>query len=133
MLSFKVEYAVRILVEMTNLELAGIPGVPIVWLKGICGNDTRGLSIVLRILNKIGWVNYDKGTYLYSSNINIDKISLYDLCLQVDESHKSLAPSISNDDTSKELAGIFKTIKLSRFISYTGSKLKKQTVNQRNP
>ena len=135
MLSFKIEYSIRILVELKNKELAGIMSVPVVWLKSICGNDANGLSIVMRILRNLEWVNYDKSTYLCSinsNNVNIDTLSLYDLCVQVDEGSKSLAHSLSNDNTGKELARIFKDIKLSQFAGNSGSKPEENPKKRKN-
>jgi len=117
MLSFRVEYTIRILEEMHSRERAGVLGVPLAWLKSICGNDANGLSIVIRMLCKKGWVNYDRQTYLYSLNVNTGDISLYDLCQQVDESSSALPDALRNDGTGKQLRNIFQNIKLSQFIN----------------
>ena len=123
MLSFKVEYALRILVEMQTRKLAGITQVPAEWLKRTCGNDASGMSIVLRILRNLEWVNYESGTYLYSINnekININELTLHDLCLNMNEGSKSIAKSLKNDNFSRLLEKLFKDVKLSRFINQVG-------------
>jgi len=117
MLSFRVEYAIRILEEMHNRKRAGVLGVPLTWLKRICGNDANGLSIVMRMLCKMGWVNYDRQTYLYSLNVNTGDLSLYDLCQQVNEGSSALPDALRNDGTEKKLRNIFQSIKLSQFIN----------------
>jgi len=90
--------------------------VPITWLKSICGNDANGLSIVVRLLCKIGWLHYDRQTYLYSLNINTDNLSLYDLCQQMNEGGSGFPEALSKDSTGKQLQHIFQDIKLSQFI-----------------
>ena len=127
MLSFKVEYALRILVEMQTRKLAGITQVPAEWLKRTCGNDASGMSIVLRILRNLEWVNYESGTYLYSINsekVNINELSLHDLCLNMNDGSKSIAKSLKNDNFSKSLEKLFKDVKLSNFINQVGEERK---------
>ena len=127
MLSFKVEYALRILVEMRSRELAGIRQVPGEWLKNTCGNDANGMSIVLRILRHLEWLSYDRNTYMYSVNsdsVNIDNLTLYDLCIHVDESLNSIAKPLRDDNISKSLDKLFGDIKLSGFIDTGREELK---------
>ena len=120
MLSFKVEYALRILVEMQIMALAGISHVPGEWLKQTCGNDASGMSIVLRILRNLEWLSYDRSTYLYSinnSNVNFDALTLYDLCIHIDSGSGSIAKPLRYDSFSQSIVNFFKGIKLSGFIN----------------
>jgi len=116
MFSFRVEYAIRILIEFELRSRSGIARVPLVWFRSICGGDSRGLSIVMRLLQKIGWVGYDPATFLYSSNINIYDISLYDVCLRIDENMSSLPPALRNDKVSMKFIHVFENIRLSDLI-----------------
>ena len=117
MLSFRTEYTIRILTEMQSRKRAGISKVPLTWLKSICGNDANGLSIVVRLLCKIGWLNYDQQTYLYSLNVNAEDLSLYDLCLRMSEGSSVFPEALTKDHTGKQLRSIFQNIKLSQFIN----------------
>jgi len=116
MFSFRVEYTIRILIEMEMRARAGIMGIPIIWFQSICGGDTRGLSITMRILLKIGWVSCDKKTYLYSSNVDVNVISLYDVCLQIEDTVNALPQPLRGDRVSTMLMETFENIKLSDFI-----------------
>ena len=116
MLSFKIEYSIRILSELSRQEQAGIVSVPLTWLRKICGNDINGLSIVMRILRNMEWVVYDKSNYLYSLNIDPGQISLYDLCMQVDDGNRTMSESLHSDSTAIELKKVFGAVKLSSFI-----------------
>ena len=116
MFSFRVEYAIRVLIEIELRAQAGIAGVPAAWLKDICGGDARGLAIVLHILVRVGWITYDKATYLYSGNVNIDEVSIYDVCLQIEESLKALPKPLQQDKVTMKLKNVFEGIKLSDLI-----------------
>ena len=116
MFSFRVEYTIRILIELELRARAGIMGVPIVWFRDVCGGDSQGLSIVMRLLLKRDWVNYDKSTFLYSGNVNIEDVSLYEVCTQIEESVESLPKSIRSDKISMKLKSLFEGIKLSDMI-----------------
>jgi len=101
---------------MQSQKRAGISRVPLTWLKSVCGNDANGMSIVVRLLCKIGWLNCDKQTSLYSLNINTESLSLYDLCLEMNECSTFFPEALNRDDTGKQLQSIFQNIKLSQFI-----------------
>jgi len=116
MFSFRVEYAIRILIELELRSRAGIACVPLVWFKSICGGDARGLSIVMRLLQKIGWVSYDTSTFLYSSNINVNEVSLYDVCSRIEENQESLPSSLRSDKVSMKFMSVFESIRLSDLI-----------------
>ena len=118
MFSFKVEYTIRILVEMEKQKRAGIGELPNTWLRMVCGNDARGLSIVIRHLQKIGWLEYNRISYLYSSSVDITNISLYDLFLQVDENVQMLPKPLHSDKISQKLREVFERVKVSEIIDH---------------
>ena len=119
MLSFKIEYTIRILSELKRKKQAGIVKVPLAWLRKICGGDSKGLSIVMRILRDMEWVSYDKANYLYSLNIDPRRLSLYDLCMQVDDGNLSMSKMLHEDATATKLKHIFSKVKLSSFVKNT--------------
>ena len=113
MFSLKVEYAIRLLLEMGRVAKSDIEGAPIAWLKGLC-EDTYGLSVVINLLKKGGWIKYNKSTGLYYINVDLHKISLYDVCSLINE---SLPPSLRNDNVSMKLIKILGGIKLTELTN----------------
>ena len=119
MFSFRAEYSLRVLAELERQRNSGIEDLPLNWFLPLCGNDARGLSIVLRRLQSLGWISFNNTNRLYALCISPKDLNLHDFLVQIDNFQTLMPDVVYTDSIGKNLKQLFSQMRVSELLYAT--------------